>query len=120
MKVSSIQQDKIFSNSMIHEEHTCTNRSSVFQPYQGYCQNNETEIDSKITITFKNTSLLFRSVQISFQYQIVTYNSFKDACTASNDQNILSRRKQHAPILVQILDSNHDVQLKVEPLFLDD
>ena len=83
-------------------------------------QNNETEIDSKITITFKNTSLLFRSVQISFQYQIVTYNSFKDACTASNDQNILSRRKQHAPILVQILDSNHDVQLKVEPLFLDD
>ena len=40
-------------------------------------QNNETEIDSKITITFKNTSSLFRSAQISFQYQIVSLYSFQ-------------------------------------------
>ena len=49
-------RDKLFSNSMIHEE-----------PYQLYYQNNETEIDSKITITFKNTSSLFRSAQIVLQ-----------------------------------------------------
>ena len=41
-------RDKLFSNSMIHEE-----------PYQLYYQNNETEIDSKITITYKNTLSLF-------------------------------------------------------------
>ena len=68
-------RDKLFSNSMIHEEHSCTYRSSDFQPYQGYYQNNETEIDSKITITFKNTSSLFQSAQIYFQYQIVLYNN---------------------------------------------
>ena len=119
------------NNSMIlaktiYEEHSCIYVSSDSPPYQGDYHHddvniNETqrESEAKITMTFYNTTSLFRSAQICYLYQVVPYDTYKAACTAADDQNLALKRKKYAPLMAHIWDSIHSIKLKVEPLFLD-